>query len=238
MEAGAPETVAFAIRGPIARGDLPSLTERVCKQLERSAGRTALCDVRGVEPDAVTVDALARLQLGAGRHHCRVRLQNASPELLDLVAFMGLENVLSGRPMTFRRPERLSSVKHGGEGMSQVLVLVATRKGCFVLEGDADRRDWELRGPYCESWPVYHAIHDPESGTFYAAAGSEWHGSAIWRSPDLGATWEHSSEGLSYEGSDLKLSKVSNVTAAHGRVLVGGEGAGLFESTDGARPSR
>jgi photosystem II stability/assembly factor-like uncharacterized protein len=112
------------------------------------------------------------------------------------------------------------------------LVLVGTRKGLFVLESDADRRDWKMRGPYCEGWPIYHAIHDPESRSIYAAAASEWHGSVVWRSPDLGETWEHSSEGLSYEGTDLKLSKVSNVAAAHGRLWVGGEGAGLFLSQD------
>jgi len=44
--------------------------------------------------DAVTVDALARLQLAARGYGCRVRLRNASAELLDLVAFMGLEDVL------------------------------------------------------------------------------------------------------------------------------------------------
>jgi ABC-type transporter Mla MlaB component len=54
----------------------------------------ALCDVQGVEPDAVTVDALARLQLAARRQGCQVRLRNASDELLQLVDFMGLADVL------------------------------------------------------------------------------------------------------------------------------------------------
>ena len=118
--------------------------------------------------------------------------------------------------------------------MSKSVLLVGTRKGCFVLESE-DRRDWAVRGPYCESWPVYHAVLDRDSGTIFAAAASEWHGSAIWRSADLGETWEHSSEGLGYPDGDggLKLSKVSNVRPAHGRLLVGAESAGLFESTDG-----
>src|SRR5512135_446046 len=98
--------------------------------------------------------------------------------------------------------------------MPQTVVLVGTRKGCFVLESDGDRRDWALRGPYCEGWPVYHAVHDPGSGAFYAAAASEWHGSAVWRSTDRGATWEHSSEGLTFgDDGDLKLSKVSTLSA-------------------------
>jgi len=117
--------------------------------------------------------------------------------------------------------------------MPRIVLLVGTRKGSFVLESDENRRDWSVRGPYNEGWPVYHAIYDHASGSIYAAAASEWHGSAVWRSPDLGETWEHSSEGLSYENEDLKLSKVSNLAAAHGRVLAGAEGAGIFESRDG-----
>jgi ABC-type transporter Mla MlaB component len=92
--ARAPHTVAFAIGGPIARADLPGLCDRVCALLQESGAALALCDVSGVEPDAVTVDALARLQLAARRAGCRVRLRGASPELRDLVAFMGLEDVL------------------------------------------------------------------------------------------------------------------------------------------------
>ena len=88
------ETIAFAIHGPILRSDLPGLCDRVCGLLAAGPVDEALCDVRGVEPDAVTVDALARLQLAARRRGCHVRLRNASPALLDLVAFMGLTDVL------------------------------------------------------------------------------------------------------------------------------------------------
>ena len=94
MAVPAPRTVAFAVRGPIARGDLPGLCERVCALLEQSGAETAFCDVSGVEPDAVAVDALARLQLAARRHGCRVRLRHASLELRELVTFMGLTDVL------------------------------------------------------------------------------------------------------------------------------------------------
>ena len=92
MGAAAPQTVVFAIRGPITRADLPGLCDRVCGLLEQG-GAVVLCDVDGVEPDAVTVDALARLQLAARRHGCRVRLRRASAELTELVAFMGLTDV-------------------------------------------------------------------------------------------------------------------------------------------------
>jgi ABC-type transporter Mla MlaB component len=90
----APRTIVFAIGGPIARAELPGLCDRVCALLERSGAGIALCDVSGIDPDGVTVDALARLQLAARRHDCQVRLRRASPELLELVAFMGLADVL------------------------------------------------------------------------------------------------------------------------------------------------
>ncbi len=71
--------------------------------------------------------------------------------------------------------------------MASHMLLVGTRKGCFVLESE-DRREWNLRGPYCDGWPIYHAVHDAESGSIYAAAASEWHGAGVWRSGDLGET--------------------------------------------------
>ncbi len=117
--------------------------------------------------------------------------------------------------------------------MPRTLLLVGTRKGAFVLESDADRKDWEIRGPFCEGWPVYHAIHDPGTGAIYAAAASEWHGSSVWRSPDEGETWTQSSEGLAYDAdSGRKISKVSTLAVKNGRVLVGVEMPGIFESTD------
>lgn len=95
MGTDAPSTIQFAIRGPIAKADLPGLCDRVCALLARSGAGVALCDVSGVTPDAVTVDALARLQLAARRYGSTVHLRQASPELLELVAFMGLRDVFA-----------------------------------------------------------------------------------------------------------------------------------------------
>jgi ABC-type transporter Mla MlaB component len=94
MATPGPQTLRFAIRGPLERADLRGLCDRVCTLLTESGAEVAVCDVSGVDPDAVTVDALARLQLAARRHGCRVLLCNASDELRGLVAFMGLRDVL------------------------------------------------------------------------------------------------------------------------------------------------
>jgi ABC-type transporter Mla MlaB component len=94
MAASAPQRVVFAIHGPIERTDLPGLCERVCALLETSRAEIAFCEVNAVAPDAVTADALAQLQLAAGRRGCQVRLRGASSDLLELLAFMGLRDVL------------------------------------------------------------------------------------------------------------------------------------------------
>ena len=94
MASSAPQTMSFAVAGPIARADLPGLCARVRRLLENSDADLALCDVSHVAADAVTVDALARLQLAARRHGCRVVLRHSSSELRQLVGLMGLGDVL------------------------------------------------------------------------------------------------------------------------------------------------
>jgi hypothetical protein len=59
---------------------------------------TIVCDVGTLAPDAATVDVLARLQLAARRLGREVRLRNASGELRDLIAFVGLRDVLRVEP--------------------------------------------------------------------------------------------------------------------------------------------
>lgn len=87
--------ITFAIWGPIDREDLPGLCDRVRALFERTGASVALCDVGGVAADAVSVDALARLALAARRHGCVIRLRGASDRLRDLVAFMGLDDVVT-----------------------------------------------------------------------------------------------------------------------------------------------
>lgn len=94
MEAPAPQAIVFAIHGPIARGDLAGLCARVCALLGECRAGVAVADVAGVEADGVCVEALARLQLAARGHGCTVRLRHASVSLRELVAFMGLTDVL------------------------------------------------------------------------------------------------------------------------------------------------
>jgi ABC-type transporter Mla MlaB component len=90
-----PSTIVLVISGPIARADLPDLCEQVRGLLEGSDADLVVCDVRGlVDPDAVTIDALARLQLTARRLARRIRLTGACDELEELLGMMGLSEVV------------------------------------------------------------------------------------------------------------------------------------------------
>ena len=66
--------------------------------------RTIVCDVSALDPDALTIDALARLQLSSRRVGLEVRLRHASNELQELLAFVGLDEVL--RLEAGRQPEQ------------------------------------------------------------------------------------------------------------------------------------
>ncbi len=57
-----------------------------------------MCDLRGVEADCATVDAVARLHLAARRAGFELNLREASQELRDLLAFTGLSGVLGLEP--------------------------------------------------------------------------------------------------------------------------------------------
>lgn len=114
----------------------------------------------------------------------------------------------------------------------QVLVLIGTKKGVFIAQSDANRRSWELRGPFCETWPMQHVIGDPATGTIYGAAGNEWFGPAVWKSTDLGESWSHSSEGLAYEAGQEPIKAVWSLAARNGRLYAGVQPAGLFFSDD------
>ena len=53
-----------------------------------------VCDLSGVQPSAATIDALARLAVALRRQGTRLDLRHASPELIELIEFMGLAGVL------------------------------------------------------------------------------------------------------------------------------------------------
>src|SRR6266567_1004515 len=117
--------------------------------------------------------------------------------------------------------------------MTRSMLLVGTRKGAFILDGGRDRSTWTVGPPLCEGWPIHDLQWDESTGSIYAGGGSPWFGPAVFRSDDLGQTWSHSSEGLTYGDDGPKIPTVWNVTPGHGGLYAGVEPAGLFRSADG-----
>lgn len=116
---------------------------------------------------------------------------------------------------------------------NRVMLLVGTKKGAFILRSDEARRDWSMRGPFCETWPINHMVADPKAGTIWAAGGNEWFGPAVWRSEDLGESWTHSSAGLAYEAGATPIKSAWSLALGPAdRLWAGVEPAGLFRSDD------
>ncbi|AQU66861.1 STAS domain-containing protein [Streptomyces niveus] len=94
MDVEATRTILLAVRGPITAADVPQLCDQLAARLRESDATDAVCDVGALgRPTAVTVNALARLQLVARRRGCRIRLSGAGPELLLLLELVGLTEV-------------------------------------------------------------------------------------------------------------------------------------------------
>src|SRR4051812_41713951 len=75
--------------------------------------------------------------------------------------------------------------------MSSVRVLVGTKKGLFILSGDAARKKWDVSGPHFAGWEIYHAKGSPvDPNRIYVSQTSGWFGQIIQRSSDGGKTWE------------------------------------------------
>lgn len=120
----------------------------------------------------------------------------------------------------------------------QILVMVGTKKGVFILESDVSRRDWSMRGPFCETWPINHVVGNPATGAIHAGGGDAWFGPAVWTSTDLGESWTHSSEGLKYAEGEEPIASVWSINADNGVLYAGVQPAGLFRSDDQGRTWR
>lgn len=114
-----------------------------------------------------------------------------------------------------------------------IRLLVGTKKGLFLVDGKRRGNDWSVAGPYCEAWPINHAIGAPANGTIYAGGGNEWFGPAVWKSTDGGESWSHSSAGIAYPEGETPVGSVWSLARDGDRLYAGVQPAGLFVSEDG-----
>jgi photosystem II stability/assembly factor-like uncharacterized protein len=132
--------------------------------------------------------------------------------------------------------------------MSQVRLLVGTKKGAFVLTADGKRKDWTVSGPHFAGWEMYHLKGSPvDPNRIYASQSSGWFGQVMQRSDDGGATWTAVGNKFEYDGvpgthqwydgtaHPWEFKRVWHVEPSltdADTVYAGVEDAALFKSTD------
>jgi len=90
-----PDPAVWALSPAITRDDIPGLCEQLTALLQDSDAAVALCDVGAIaDPDVVTIEALAHLQLTARRNGRRLHLRRANCHLRELLVLTGLYDVL------------------------------------------------------------------------------------------------------------------------------------------------
>lgn len=132
-----------------------------------------------------------------------------------------------------------------------VRVLVGTRKGAFVLESDAGRKDWKVSGPHFGGWEIYHMKGSPaDPNRIYVSQSSGWFGQTIQRSDDGGKSWDTVGNAFAYDGEagthqwydgtphPWEFKRVWHLepsTTDPDVVYAGVEDAALFRTTDGGK---
>ena len=121
-----------------SRADVESMRDDV-RELAGCEG-DPMCDVGDVaEPDADTIDALARLQLLAVRVGVRFRFSSACEELRDLLALTGLADVLPCEQPPCDPPRHAAS--SGSSSGVEPLGQAEQREQALRVEEERDSRD-------------------------------------------------------------------------------------------------
>jgi photosystem II stability/assembly factor-like uncharacterized protein len=114
-------------------------------------------------------------------------------------------------------------------------LLVGTKKGLFVLEGDGG--GFEVKARAFAGQSVEYAMRDRRSGRYLASVTSWFYGPKVWSADDPAGEWEQG-EGMTLpEGADKALERIWVIVPGEedGLVYAGGDPGPLFESRDGGR---
>src|SRR3954466_2178869 len=82
---------------------------------------------------------------------------------------------------------------------AETIVMVGTRKGLWIGRSDAAREEWQFTRPHFDMEEVYSCLIDKRPGAeaprLLAGASSSWLGPQVWRSDDLGGSWQETPNG-------------------------------------------
>jgi photosystem II stability/assembly factor-like uncharacterized protein len=112
-------------------------------------------------------------------------------------------------------------------------LLVGTRKGLFVLEGEPGS-EFQISKRAFVGEPVDYAVRDPRSGRLFAAVTSPFWGPRIWFTDDVDGEWQPARGVALPRGGQDALTRVWVIVAGEdeGRLYAGGDPGVLFESRD------
>jgi anti-anti-sigma regulatory factor len=108
------------VSSPLTRAGIATLCELTRALVEASDAYLVVVDLGDlVDPDAVAVDAVARLQLTARRLGKRMRFRHACRQVHELVAMMGLGDVLHLDPGSRLEPWRETEQREQARGVEE-----------------------------------------------------------------------------------------------------------------------
>ena len=133
----------------------------------------------------------------------------------------------------------LHSVRHVPVKRGDLLLLVGTIKGAFILRSNVQRRRWEVGGPYFHGHAVYALAYDPrrDQHRIWASTSSYW-GTLLRSSDDFGKSWTNPQQAPIRFPNDTGVSLKNIWQITPGRpeepniLYCGVEPAALFESRD------
>ncbi len=113
-------------------------------------------------------------------------------------------------------------------------LLVATKKGLFVLTGDGDGAFAATVRAF-PGEPVEYAMRDPRSGRLLASVTNAFYGPKIWWADDADGEWRQAAGLTLPDGEAAALERIWLIVAgeADGLLYAGGDPGVLFESRDG-----
>jgi photosystem II stability/assembly factor-like uncharacterized protein len=154
-------------------------------------------------------------------------------------------------PALVRRRQKAKHTENPERAMSQIRVLVGTRKGAFILKSDGKREHWEISDPHFAGWEMYHLKgSSAEPNRLFASQTSGWFGQMIQRSDDGGESWEPVGNEFKYDGvpgthqwydgtqHPWEFKRIWHLEPSPfdpDTVYAGAEDAALFKSTDAGR---
>ena len=106
----------------------------------------------------------------------------------------------------------MPDTRHVKPRNGDVLLLVGTMKGAFILRAGKGRAKWEVGGPYFPGCPVYAMAYDGRAGRHRLwAAPQSWNwGTLLHTSDNFGKTWKKPDEATVKfpEGTGAELKQI------------------------------